>query len=599
MALPDSSNQQSMLPVGTSIHGKLVIERQLSNGNFGNTYSVRDMMLDKRFALKEFFMSGYTHRAPDGLRVDVSNPQNLDLYNSQLEKFKKEAIRLSALSHPGIVKVYDLFIENDTAYYLMDLVDGSSLQEVTAKRGALPEAEALGYFRQALEALGYVHNQGLFHLDVKPGNMMLETATGVVKLIDFGASKQMSADGGATAGTAAAFTHGYAPAELINGNLDKVGEWTDLYSLGGTLYSLITGTLPPDASDVLNEGEAAFRFPITISPQARQLILWLMKPSYKMRPQSAAEVLAAMGTQPDAPASLGTAPQQPFTPYQPYLPNPQSSQPMYQQPQPAGPGSDFGGIPAYMVQPKKRNPALKVAAILAAVLLGVGAIVTAIVLYVNRGASYLNIDEQYVQVGEEGDFSYQLGVTTDGRSPIHAYSDASWVSTSTGDGVIWLEIEPNYGDEREAQVTVTVDDLKQVVQVTQEASSEPRGVVNKIWVDHNYNRGGVEGMLIHVDFDVHNMRGLTGRAIAWFYKDDGSPIEDTNGSFRTNDGQVSVGENFTPSYDDSNYGDFTLFIPNSELHLPSTAGEGYFVVGLVHDNQHISDNSDKQTFTWN
>lgn len=100
MATQENDSKQHMLPEGLLIHGNLVIEKRLSNGNFGNTYAVHDM-LGRRFALKEFFMSGYTARDADGLRVNVSNPQNLDLYNSQLEKFKKEAMRLSQLSHPG------------------------------------------------------------------------------------------------------------------------------------------------------------------------------------------------------------------------------------------------------------------------------------------------------------------------------------------------------------------------------------------------------------------------------------------------------------------------------------------------------------------
>ena len=599
MATQENDSKQHMLPEGLLIHGNLVIEKRLSNGNFGNTYAVHDM-LGRRFALKEFFMSGYTARDADGLRVNVSNPQNLDLYNSQLEKFKKEAMRLSQLSHPGIVKVHDLFIENDTAYYLMDLVDGESLQAVTAKRGALPEAEAMGYFRQALEALGYVHSQGLFHLDIKPGNMMLESATGKVKLIDFGASKQMSAQGGATAGTAAAFTHGYAPAELVNGNLDKVGAWTDLYSLGGALYSLVTATLPPDASDVLNEGEGAFRYPLGVSAPTRRLISWLMQPSYKQRPQSAAEVLAAI----NAPGAAPSAPEPAMAqqPYQPYNPPYQPEPAMPQQPyQPEAPLPDYGSgmPPAYIMQPKKSN-AGKIVAIVAAALVAVGVVAAVVWYLIPKKATYLTPVERYVDIEEDGGTTrFYVNTDSEGVVTSDVTTDSPWLSAVVDGRELIIEAEANDGDERTAEILLRADDITATVTVAQAASTTIRGVVNKIWVDHNHVRRGVEGMLIHVDFSVRNLRGLTGRAIAWFYKEDGSYLTDSDGNYCTTDGQVSVGEDFTPSYDDSHYSDFTLFIPNSELHLPAGGGDGYFVVGLVYGHDHISPNSDRQTFNWN
>ena len=285
-------NASSMLPVGTLLQGgKYRIERHLSSGGFGNTYVATNTKFEEQVAIKEFFMRGVSGRGADAVTVSVSNEENTAQFNGQMEKFRKEARRLRRLRNDHIVAVHDLFDENGTAYYEMDLIKGESLSE-RLKRTGLPlmEQEALHVLDQVLDALQVVHAQGLYHLDLKPANIMVD-GQGRALLIDFGASKQMSQNDGYSVSTssALAFTPGYAPLEQTEQNLKAFGPWTDLYALGATLYKQLTGLTPPSASELLVSREPLV-FPTPVSSKTQQLIAWMMKPAYIDRPQSVAAV---------------------------------------------------------------------------------------------------------------------------------------------------------------------------------------------------------------------------------------------------------------------------------------------------------------------
>ena len=277
-----------MLPVGTLLQGgKYRIERYLSSGGFGNTYVATNTEFDEQVAIKEFFMRGISQREGDSVSVSVSNQTNLNQFTSQKEKFRKEARRLRKLHNNHIVSVHDLFEENGTAYYEMDLIKGESLSERLKRTGTpLSEAEALTVLDQVLDALSIVHAQGLYHLDLKPANIMMDQS-GRVLLIDFGASKQMSAGEGDSISTssALAFTPGYAPLEQTEQNMKSFGPWTDLYALGATLYKLLTNLTPPSASEILMM-TTPLLFPTPVSAKTQQLIAWMMRPRLDMRPQS-------------------------------------------------------------------------------------------------------------------------------------------------------------------------------------------------------------------------------------------------------------------------------------------------------------------------
>lgn len=290
MSNQNNIQQESMLRVGTVLRGIYRIDGYLSSGGFGNTYVATNIEFNERYAIKEFFMKGVTHREGDSTSVSVSNSINKDSFLQQKEKFKKEARRLRQLNNPHIVRVHDLFEENGTAYYVMDFVDGENLSERLKRTGKpMDDQEVRAILPQILDALKSVHDAGIWHLDLKPANIMLDKA-GNVKLIDFGASKQMNAQkGGATTSTAITYTNGYAPREQMEQNYDKFGPWTDIYALGATLYNLLTNMRPPLPSDIDDDITAdkheSLPFPESVSG-LRFLVLQMLKTGRLQRPQN-------------------------------------------------------------------------------------------------------------------------------------------------------------------------------------------------------------------------------------------------------------------------------------------------------------------------
>lgn len=184
------------LPIGTFLQGgKYKIVRHISSGGFGNTYEGVHTMMDTRVAIKEFFPKMFCNRDENTSHITVATQSNGELVDKLSKKFIEEAKAIFKMNHPNIVKVHDIFEENGTAYYVMDYIDGKSLGDMVKHRGALPESEAVGYIRQVADALKYVHSLNRLHLDIKPGNVMVD-ANGHAMLIDFGASKHYEMESG-------------------------------------------------------------------------------------------------------------------------------------------------------------------------------------------------------------------------------------------------------------------------------------------------------------------------------------------------------------------------------------------------------------------
>ena len=283
-------NTDNMLRVGTVLHGTYRIDRYLSSGGFGNTYVATNIQFGEQYAIKEFFMRGISQRDNNNTTVSVSNSDNRETFASQLEKFKKEARRLRKLNNEHIVRVHDLFEENGTAYYVMDYIEGENLSERLKRTDKpLSEVEVMQLLPQILDALEAAHKDGILHLDLKPANIMVDKQ-GVVKLIDFGASKQQSAQGGATTSTAVSYTNGYAPREQMEQNLEKFGPWTDFYALGATLYTLLTNKKPPLPSDIDDDGSEDKHLALPMSTNYdekwKKMISWLMSTNRNDRPQN-------------------------------------------------------------------------------------------------------------------------------------------------------------------------------------------------------------------------------------------------------------------------------------------------------------------------
>ncbi len=295
-----------LLNVGAVLDGgKYRIVRQIASGGFGNTYEAVNVKLNARCAIKELFVKGDTQRDSDSFTVCVSNAEKSKQFESLKRKFKDEAHRLSELKCEHIVQVYDLFDDNGTVYYVMELIEGNTLTEIMEKNNrTFSQDETVEVLSQMLDALEVVHDAGILHMDIKPSNIMMNHE-GVFKLIDFGTSKQQTNDKSTDnyTTTIIAYSPGYAPSEQISGNKSRWGVWTDYYELGATTYHLLTGKRPPLSEDIQVDGEDAFSFPENVTPSMRKLVMWMMKPLYTERPQNIGEIRACLNQLDDNPQS--------------------------------------------------------------------------------------------------------------------------------------------------------------------------------------------------------------------------------------------------------------------------------------------------------
>ena len=275
MNLPDNTFLQG---------GKYRIIRFISSGGFGCTYEAELVLLHKRVAIKEFFVKDFCNRDENTSHVTVATQSKVKLIERLKQKFIEEASALFSMQHPNIVRVTDVFEENGTAYYVMDYIDGKSLQEIVKEKGALDESQAVGYIKQVAEALKYVHGLNRLHLDVKPGNIMIDENNQAI-LIDFGASKQYDEVEGENTSTLLGKTPGYAPLEQIGNEVAKFLPATDIYALGATLYKLVTGVTPVSATQ-LASGETLEPVPTTVSASTRNTISAAMEINKNRRPQN-------------------------------------------------------------------------------------------------------------------------------------------------------------------------------------------------------------------------------------------------------------------------------------------------------------------------
>ena len=276
------------LQAGTSLqNGRYRVERVLGQGGFGITYLGVQIYLSRKVAIKEFFMEDFCLRN-SAQYVTAPTDTNKGLVDSFRRKFIKEAQNIAKLKHPNIVSIIDVFEDNGTAYYVMESLDGGSLANKVSQ-GALPEHVALRYIRQVASALEYIHSNNMMHLDIKPANILLDGNDNAV-VIDFGLSKQYDDTGQQTSTTPVGISHGYAPIEQYNKNgVGTFSPSTDIYSLGATLYKLLTGATPPEANKIYDEGLPPL--PAHITQNTRIAIETAMQPRRKDRPQSIAAFL--------------------------------------------------------------------------------------------------------------------------------------------------------------------------------------------------------------------------------------------------------------------------------------------------------------------
>ena len=287
------NNPQSALDVKSGIslcNGRYKLLKVLGKGGFGITYLGLHTGLDKKVAIKEYFPKDSFRRQSDGTQVSYSNTGE---NRKNIERFLKEARTMAELKHKGVVSVSDVFEENATAYYVMDYIEGQSLED----KGTLPEAAALKYIDQVAQALKYIQDKGILHLDIKPANIMIDQDDNAV-LIDFGISKHYDGGGEATSTTTIGYSAGYSPIEQMTpGGLKQFTPSTDIYALGATIYKIISGTKPPASTDLADD--ATLTKPAGMSQALFRTVSKCMEQKRKDRPQTMDEVIALLNKEQD------------------------------------------------------------------------------------------------------------------------------------------------------------------------------------------------------------------------------------------------------------------------------------------------------------
>lgn len=277
-------------------HGKYEIVKTLGKGSFGITYlaatnaALSGVFGQMNVAIKEFFMDEFNKRSRDGSSVDGSSSSLVKNYR---KKFHREADNLSKLHHPNIVKVYEVFDENNTTYYAMEYVEGESLNDYIKSKGRIPETEVIEQLQEIGAALKHMHDNKMLHLDLKPSNIM-RNKEGHLLLIDFGLSKQYNQNGEPESSTTLGLgTPGYAPMEQANYKQDGTFPATlDIYALGATLYKMLTGSTPLHAFDIYNNGFPDDLFlKLGISTKTTAMVRKAMSPTKKQRFQTVSELL--------------------------------------------------------------------------------------------------------------------------------------------------------------------------------------------------------------------------------------------------------------------------------------------------------------------
>lgn len=234
------------LKPGTVLNKKYIVGAALGEGGFGITYIGRDLTLDIRVAIKEYFPNGYVNRS-NTVSPEIScgmSYEKKEFFSKGRERFLKEARILAKFSgDPGIVDVRDFFEENNTAYIVMEYLDGQDLKEYLKQHGTLTAEKTVTLLMPVMKSLIKIHRQGLIHRDISPDNIRLMKDS--AKLIDFGAARNISAY--ANKSLSVMLKPGYAPEEQYRSK-GKQGPWTDVYALCATMYKCITGVTPDDAA---------------------------------------------------------------------------------------------------------------------------------------------------------------------------------------------------------------------------------------------------------------------------------------------------------------------------------------------------------------
>ncbi len=282
------------LPENTVLAGQYIIQKPLGQGGFGITYKAIDRKTGNSVAIKEYFPESMATRLPGKTDVTTYSGDRGENFIYGKQCFVQEAETLAQfIGNDNIVRIFSYFEEYGTAYFVMDYIEGTPLDEyVKIHGGKLPFGEAADILVPVMDALEAVHNKGIVHRDVSPDNIYI-TRDGKVKLIDFGAARQSLGDKSQSLDVI--LKHGFAPKEQYM-RRGKQGPFTDIYALGATFYYVLTGKRPPDALERADEDEIILpsTFGVKISRDAEEAILIALNVQPQDRFQSMAAFKNAM-----------------------------------------------------------------------------------------------------------------------------------------------------------------------------------------------------------------------------------------------------------------------------------------------------------------
>ena len=352
-----ATDKRALQP-GTVIHNRYRVEKVLGAGGFGVTYQVTDTKENCIAAMKEYMPMDIAYRPMGSKEVRPLTADKKDFYEKFRKQFLDEAQTIYGFDgHPNIIQVRHLFYENNTAYYVMEYVTGMDLGKYLKKNGgSISWKELKPILYQVISALKRVHEKGKIHCDISPDNIFL-LDNGVVKLLDFGAAK--STLRGEVETSVIVAKPAYAPYEQMKGT--NMGPWTDVYALGVSIYSCVTGMLPPKSEErIMNDHTvwpSAMGFQVP-SPHWEPALKRAMALKREDRYQSVVEFWNGLTygdmTSPVTPTNPVYPPHPPQPPYPPYPP-----QPSYPKTVQENTNGGATGYPGQFVKPQSYGPMLE------------------------------------------------------------------------------------------------------------------------------------------------------------------------------------------------------------------------------------------------
>ena len=250
----DGESNPIYLRPGTVLRMKYRINGVIGQGGFGITYDGTDIKLNMHVAIKEYFPNTMANRHAT-ISLDVSCSDNTrGLYEQGMKNFLKEAQNMAKYAgEDNFVAVHDFFPENNTAYIIMEFVEGQNLKQYLQQHGRLTMNETMPIILPVMNALAKIHSKGMIHRDISPSNIMI-LPDGRVRLLDFGAAREVTLDSQTMTTMSAVYKYGYSPIEQLTNGM-KQGPFTDIYALCATIYEMLTGTIPPSPFTRYYEGD--------------------------------------------------------------------------------------------------------------------------------------------------------------------------------------------------------------------------------------------------------------------------------------------------------------------------------------------------------